>query len=78
MSFLGDALGMVALILYVAEDVGSGTAVALLLVAGDSLPTLLSPLIGALSDRLERRRALVICELGQGVAIGAIVVTRPR
>ena len=76
-SFLGDAMGLVALILFVAEDVGSGTAVAMLLLAGDSLPTLLSPLIGALADRLERRRALVICELGQAVAVGAIVVTQP-
>jgi MFS family permease len=38
---------------------------------------LLSPLIGVLADRLERRRALMICELGQAVAVGAIVVTKP-
>jgi MFS family permease len=38
---------------------------------------LLSPLTGAFADRLERRRALVICELGQAVTVGAIVVTQP-
>ena len=52
-SFLGDAMGLVALILFVAEEVGTGTAVGLLLLAGDSLPTLTSPFIGALADRLE-------------------------
>lgn len=76
-SFLGDAMGLVALILYVAEGVGGGTAVGLLLLAGDFTPTLLSPLIGAFADRLERRRALVICELGQALAIGTIVVVEP-
>ena len=76
-SFLGDAMGLVALILYVAEDVGTGAAVGLLLLAGDSSPTLLSPFIGALADRLEGRRTLVICELGQAVAVGAIVAFQP-
>jgi MFS family permease len=76
-SFLGDSLGLVALILYVADEVGSGTAVALLLLAGDFTPTLLSPLIGAISDRLERRRLLIVCELGQALAIGIIAITAP-
>jgi MFS family permease len=76
-SFLGDAMGLVALILYVAEEVGGGTAVALLLLAGDFTPTLLSPLIGVVVDRLERRRLLIICELGQALAIGTIVIAQP-
>lgn len=76
-SFLGDAMGLVALILYVAEEVGSGTAVALLLLAGDFTPTLLSPLIGVVADRLERRRLLIVCELGQALAVGTIVMVEP-
>jgi MFS family permease len=76
-SFLGDAMGLVALILYVAEKVGSGSAVALLLLAGDFTPTLLSPLVGVVADRLERRRLLIICELGQALAIGTIVIAKP-
>ncbi len=76
-SFFGDAMGLVALILYVAERAGTGTAVALLLLAGDFIPTLLSPLIGVLADRLERRGTLVACELGQALAIGVIVVAEP-
>ena len=77
MSFLGDAMGLVALILYVAEEVGTGSAVAFLLLAGDFTPTLLSPLVGVIADRVERRRLLIICELGQAVAIGTIVVVEP-
>ena len=76
-SFLGDSMGLVALILYVAGEVGSGTAVALLLLAGDFTPTLLSPLIGALADRLERRRLLIACELGQALTVGIIVIAEP-
>jgi MFS family permease len=76
-SFLGDAMGLVALILYVAEEVDTGTAVALLLLAGDFTPTLLSPLIGVVADRLERRRLLIICELGQALAVGTIVIAEP-
>jgi MFS family permease len=74
---LGDAVGLVAFILYVAEEMDSSTAVALLLVAGDFIPTLLSPFIGVVADRLERRRLLIICELGQALAIGAFVIAEP-
>jgi MFS family permease len=76
-SFLGDSMGLVALILYVADKRGSGSAVALLLLAGDFTPTLLSPLVGVVADRLERRRILIVCELGQALAIGTIVVAEP-
>jgi MFS family permease len=76
-SFLGDAMGLVALILYVADEVGTGSAVAFLLLAGDFTPSLLSPLVGVIADRMERRRLLIICELGQAVAIGTIVVFEP-
>jgi MFS family permease len=77
-SVLGDTMGGVALILYVAEGVGGGTAVGLLLLAGDFTPTLLSPFVGVIADRLERRRLLIICELGQALAMGIIVVAKPN
>jgi MFS family permease len=70
-------MGSVAFILYVAEEMESATAVALLLLAGDFIPTLLSPFIGVLADRLERRRLLIICELGQALAIGTFVIAEP-
>jgi MFS family permease len=76
-SFLGDSMGLVALILYVADDVNGGSAVALLLLAGDFTPTLLSPFVGTVADRIERRRLLIACELGQALCVGIIVVAEP-
>jgi MFS family permease len=73
-SFIGDSLGMIALLLFVARDAGSGIAVALLLLVGDFAPTLLSPFSGALSDRLDRRRLMITCELAQGATIGVIAL----
>ncbi len=50
-SFLGDSLSLVALMLYVAGTTGAALAVALLLLAGDFAPALLGPLTGTVSDR---------------------------
>ncbi|HET8787917.1 MAG TPA: MFS transporter, partial [Actinomycetes bacterium] len=71
-SFLGDSLGLVALMLHVADTTGQALAVALLLLAGDFLPALAGPLAGTLADRLDRRRVMVGCELVQG---SLVVVT---
>ena len=71
-SYLGDSLGLVALMLHVADTTGQALAVALLLLAGDFLPALAGPLAGTLADRLDRRRVMVGCELVQG---SLVVVT---
>jgi MFS family permease len=76
-SFLGDSLGLVALILYVADLAGTGAAVGLLLLAGDFAPTLVGPVAGALADRLHRRRVMLACEVLQGFVVAAIVALRP-
>ncbi len=76
-SFIGDSLGSIALLLYVAEATGSGVAVALLLLVGDFVPTLLSPITGALSDRVDRLRLMVGCELGQGGIVILIALAVP-
>ena len=68
-SFLGDSLGLVALMLHVAGTTGQALAVALLLLAGDFLPALAGPLAGTLADRLDRRRVMVGCELVQGALV---------
>jgi MFS family permease len=73
-SFIGDSLGLVALLLYVAGEVGSGTAVALLLLVGDFTPTLFSPLTGALSDRFDRKPLMIGSELAQGAIIAVIAL----
>jgi len=76
-SFLGDSLGLVALILYVAESAGTGSAVALLLLAGDLVPSAIGPFAGALADRVRRRRLLVSCELAQGACVLAVAAFTP-
>lgn len=76
-SFLGDSLGLIALILYASHEAGSAIAVALLLVAGDFVPGLLSPFSGLLSDRLPRRDLMIACELLRGTVIAAIAVIGP-
>lgn len=74
LSFIGDSLGGIALLLHVADTEGSGTAVALLLLVGDFAPTFLSPLSGTLSDRFDRKRLMVVSELAQGSIIGVIAL----
>src|SRR6266545_3193375 len=76
-SYIGDAVSLVALMLYVAETAGQALAVALLLLVGDFTPALLSPLTGALSDRFDRRRVMIGCELAQGGLLLVIAVALP-
>ena len=77
MSYLGDSLGLVALMLHVADTTGQALAVALLLLAGDFAPALLGPLAGTVADRLDRRRVLVGCELLQGAPVLATALWLP-
>ena len=77
-SFLGDSIGLVALILYVADTSGTGAAVGVLLLASDFTPSLFSPIVGALVDRIELRRTMVICEVGQATLVGTIVLVQPK
>jgi MFS family permease len=76
-SFLGDSLGLVALMLHVADTTGQALAVALLLLVGDFAPALLGPLTGTVSDRLDRKRVMVACELVQGVVVAAAALWLP-
>jgi MFS family permease len=76
-SFLGDSLGLVALLLHVADTTGQALAVALLLLAGDVVPALLGPLAGTVADRLDRRRVMVGCELAQGGLVLATALWLP-
>ena len=77
LSFAGDSVGLIALMLYTAEHFGSGLAVALLLIAGDFVPSLVSPLAGAVSDRVGKRAVMVSCELVQGVIVAVIALALP-
>ncbi len=74
-SFLGDAISMVALVVLVVEIAGSASAVGGVLVAR-LLPTLASPFAGVLADRLDRRAILVASDLARAVLVIGLVFTR--
>ncbi|HEU5475385.1 MAG TPA: MFS transporter [Actinophytocola sp.] len=76
-SFVGDSVSLVALMLYVASTTGQALAVSVLLLVGDFAPALLSPLTGAVADRFDRRRVMIICELAQGVLLVLVALTLP-
>jgi MFS family permease len=76
-SFLGDSLSLVALMLYTANTTGQALAVALLLLVGDFAPALLGPFTGTISDRFNLKRVMVLCELVQGVLVAVIALTLP-
>ena len=73
-SFIGDSLAGIALVLFVAEGEGTGMAVAMLLLVGDFTPSLLSPLLGTVSDRFDRKRLMIGSELAQGAVIATIAL----
>jgi MFS family permease len=76
-SLTGDALSLVALMLLVADRAGDALAVAVLLLVGDFAPSLLGPLTGAISDRFDLRRVMVVAEVVQGGLVLAIALTLP-
>ena len=76
-SFLGDSLSLVALLLYVAASTGHASAVALLLLVGDFAPALLGPLTGTISDRFDLKRIMVGCEAAQGALAVVIALWLP-
>jgi len=76
-SFLGDSLGLVALLLYVQESTGAAFAVGLLLLAGDFVPGLFGALAGAVGDRFDLRRVMVACDVVQGVLTVVMAASLP-
>ena len=74
-SFVGDAVSMIALVVLVVQITGSASAVGGALVAR-LLPTLASPLAGVLADRLDRRVVLVVSDLIRAALILGLVIAR--
>ena len=74
-SFVGDFVSTVALVVLVVELSGSASAVGGLLVAR-LIPTLASPLAGVLADRLDRRVVLVTSDLARAILITGVVFVR--
>jgi MFS family permease len=74
-SFVGDAVSMVALVILVVQLTGSASAVGGALVAR-LLPTFASPLFGVLTDRFDRRVVLVASDLVRATLVLGLVFAR--
>jgi MFS family permease len=74
-SFVGDAVSMVALVILVVQLTGSAFAVGGVLVAR-LLPTFASPLFGVLADRFDRRVVLVASDLVRATLVLGLVFAR--
>ncbi|GIJ68845.1 MFS transporter [Virgisporangium ochraceum] len=76
-SYIGDSLGLVALLIYLEVTTGQALAVATLLIVVDFVPGLLGPFTGAVGDRFDLRRVLVACDVAQGLLTLAVAVLLP-
>lgn len=74
-SFVGDFVSTVALVILVADVSGGAAAVGGVLVAR-LLPTLASPVVGVFADRLDRRAILVASDLARAALTVGLVFTR--
>ena len=74
-SYLGSFVTVAALALYVHEV--SGPLHVTLLMLSLSLPRLLGPLAGTVVDRVDARRLMVLCNLGEAALIGAVALLLP-
>lgn len=65
-SFIGDGIAITALVLHVGSTNGTGTAVGALLLA-QALPHLAGPMAGVIADRIDQRRLMIACNVGNTV-----------
>jgi MFS family permease len=72
LSWVGDGMTNVALIIYLQRIEGTGVAVGLLLLV-TMLPSVFAPLTGVVVDRVDRRTLLIGTEYAQAV-LGAVIV----
>ena len=75
LSFVGDFVSTIALVILVVDVSGSASAVGGVLVAR-LLPTLASPFAGVLADRLDRRAVLVAADLARAVLVLGLIFAR--
>src|ERR671910_357971 len=74
-SFVGDAVSMIALVVLIVQITGSASAVGGALVAR-LLPTLASPFAGVLADRLDRRVVLIASDLARAVLVLGLIFAK--
>lgn len=74
-SFAGDGVAAVALVV-LAADAHGPDGVSLMLLAY-AVPRFLGPVAGAIADRVDQRRLMVACELGQAALVAVIALAQP-
>jgi MFS family permease len=70
-SHVGDGIALLALLLLVQGERGTGASVGALLLA-TAIPRFLGPLAGVVVDRVEQRSVMVACDVGQAAIFGGI------
>jgi MFS family permease len=75
LSYLGSYITVTALTLYVAGI--SGPVAVSLLMLSMSLPRLLGPFAGTVSDRMDGRRLMAFCDFGEATLVGAVALFLP-
>ncbi|MGZ4665634.1 MAG: MFS transporter, partial [Frankiaceae bacterium] len=65
------------MLLYLSTAGAGVAAVTLLMLCGDLAPALLAPMLGAVADRVELRRLMLACEVGQAMLTAVIAVWLP-
>src|SRR3954454_16355294 len=76
-SFLGDEVALVALLLRIHDSGGGPRGVAALLLAAAIPTVVLAPWAGRVADRYDSRRVLVTCGFGQAALCVALAFTTP-
>ncbi len=76
LSYAGSGAATTALVLYVQQTRGTGTAVAALLIA-ETGPRLLGPLAGSVADRVDLRRLMIGADLGQAALFSLLALLPP-
>ncbi|MFF4659605.1 MFS transporter [Streptomyces sp. NPDC001381] len=74
LSFLGDSFALIALPLLVLQATGSLARMGLLTAVGGAASVVAAVFAGALVDRVDRRRLLVVCDLVRMVLYGLVPV----
>lgn len=77
-SYLGESLGLVALLVHLEGTSRAAIAAAMLLVACDFVPGLFGPLAGAIADRFDLRRVMIGCEVAQALLTAVIAIWLPE
>lgn len=75
-SRIGDGIAVIALVLLVQGRRGTGVAVGTLLLV-KAVPQFLGPYAGVLADRLDQRRLMVACDLGNAAIFAGIAGLDP-